>query len=96
MDVSGLLHLQGRIPRYSLDRGLGGPRAGLDAVVKRRIPSPSRDSSSLSSSPYSSEEKNFQLLQELEPRSSSPEHSAEKNYQRVSGLEPPIIHSVSQ
>jgi hypothetical protein len=31
-----------------------GARAGLDAVVKRKIPSPCRDSNPLSSSPYSS------------------------------------------
>jgi hypothetical protein len=28
-------------PLYPLDRSLGGPRSGLDAVVKRKIPAPS-------------------------------------------------------
>jgi hypothetical protein len=35
---------QGKSPWYPLDRRPGGPRAGLDAVVKRKIPSPCRDS----------------------------------------------------
>jgi hypothetical protein len=35
-----LLYSQGRSPWYPLDRRLGGPRAVLDAVVKRKIPSP--------------------------------------------------------
>jgi hypothetical protein len=33
-----------RAPRYPLDRRLGGSTASLDAVVKRRIPSPGRES----------------------------------------------------
>jgi hypothetical protein len=37
------LNRQGKSPWYPLDRGIGwGPRAGLDAVVKRKIPSPCR------------------------------------------------------
>jgi hypothetical protein len=35
------LYPQGKNPRYPLDRRLGGP---LEAVVKRKIPSPYRDS----------------------------------------------------
>jgi hypothetical protein len=37
------LYLQEKSPRYSLDRRLGGPQKLLDAVVKRNIPSPWRD-----------------------------------------------------
>jgi len=45
MEVSGQLNapaalLPEKEPRYPLDRRLGGPRVGLDAVVKRKIPSP--------------------------------------------------------
>jgi len=36
------LYPQGKSPWYSLDRV--GPRAILDAVVKRKIPSPRRES----------------------------------------------------
>jgi hypothetical protein len=38
------LYLQGKSPWYPLDRRLGGPRVVLDAVVKRKIPSPHRES----------------------------------------------------
>jgi len=34
-----LLYHQGKSPRYPLDRRLGGPRAGLDMVSVRKIPS---------------------------------------------------------
>jgi hypothetical protein len=49
MEVSGQLHApaalpQGKSPQYSLDRRLGGPRAVLDAAVKRKIRSPRRES----------------------------------------------------
>jgi hypothetical protein len=44
MEVSGQFHVpalypQGKSPCYPLDRRLVGPRAVLDAVVKRKIPS---------------------------------------------------------
>jgi hypothetical protein len=40
-----LLYPQGKSSCYPLDRGGWlGPRASLDAVVKRKIPSPCRDS----------------------------------------------------
>jgi hypothetical protein len=47
MEVSGQLHAwslysQGKSPWYPLDRRLGRPQAGLDAMVKRKIPSLSR------------------------------------------------------
>jgi hypothetical protein len=52
MEVSGQLHDSGLFtPR---EREIGdwvGYRAGLDAVVKRKIPSPCRDSNPRSSSP---------------------------------------------
>jgi hypothetical protein len=38
------LYPQEKSPWYPLDRRLGGPRAVLDAVVKRKIPSSSRES----------------------------------------------------
>jgi hypothetical protein len=38
------LYPQGKNPWYPLDRRLGGPRAVLDAVVKRKIPSPRLES----------------------------------------------------
>jgi hypothetical protein len=38
------LYPQGKNLWYPLDRRLGGPRAVLDAVVKRKIPSPRRES----------------------------------------------------
>jgi hypothetical protein len=38
------LYPQGKSPRYPLDRRLGGCTAVLDAVVKRKIPSPWRES----------------------------------------------------
>jgi hypothetical protein len=38
------LYPQGRSPRYQFDRRLGGPRAVLDAAVKRKIPSHRRES----------------------------------------------------
>jgi hypothetical protein len=49
MEVSGQLHAstalpQGKDPWYPLDRRLGGPRAVLDAMVKRKIPSSRRES----------------------------------------------------
>jgi hypothetical protein len=49
MEVSGQIHApdlypQGKSPSYPLDRKLGGPRAVLVAVVKRKIPSPRRES----------------------------------------------------
>jgi hypothetical protein len=40
-----------RVPGTHWVGGWVGPRAGLDAVVKRKIPSPYRDSNPLSSSP---------------------------------------------
>jgi len=48
MKVSGQLHTpaalpQGKSPWYPLDRRLGGPRTGLDVVVRRKIPSPYTD-----------------------------------------------------
>jgi hypothetical protein len=48
MELSGQLHVpaalpQGKSPWYPLDRRLGGPQS-LDAVVKRKIPSPRRES----------------------------------------------------
>jgi hypothetical protein len=39
------LYPQGKSPLYPLDRMLGGPRAVLDAVSERKIPSPCRESS---------------------------------------------------
>jgi hypothetical protein len=48
------LHPQGRTPRTHWLGGWVGPRAGLDAVMKREIPSPYRDSNLRSSSPYPS------------------------------------------
>jgi hypothetical protein len=49
-----LLYAQGKSPRYPLDRRLGGPRAVLDTVVKRKILSPAgnRTLEPRSSSPY--------------------------------------------
>jgi hypothetical protein len=49
MDVSDQLHAtaavpQGKNPWYPLDSRLGGPTAVLKAVVKRKIPSPRRES----------------------------------------------------
>jgi len=41
MEVSGQLHTPSVYPRYPLDRRLVDPRAGLDEVVRRKIPSPS-------------------------------------------------------
>jgi hypothetical protein len=38
------LYPQGKSPWYPLNRRLGGLRAVLDAVVKRKIPSPRRES----------------------------------------------------
>jgi hypothetical protein len=38
------LYPQGKSTWYPLDRRLDGPRAVLDAVVKRKIPSPRRES----------------------------------------------------
>jgi hypothetical protein len=38
------LYPEGKSPWYPLDRRLGGPRAVLDAVVKRKIPSSRRES----------------------------------------------------
>jgi hypothetical protein len=42
MEVSGQIHDPAALPqvkslRYSLDRGWVGPRAGLDAIEKRKI-----------------------------------------------------------
>jgi hypothetical protein len=45
------LYLQRKSPWYPVDRRLGGARTGLDAVVKRKIASPYRDSNPRSSSP---------------------------------------------
>jgi hypothetical protein len=39
-----MLYPRGKSLVYPLDRRLGGPRAVLDAVVKRKIPSPRRES----------------------------------------------------
>jgi hypothetical protein len=50
MEVSGQLHVPAALPPRERDPGthwIGervGPRAALDAVVKRKIPSPRRDS----------------------------------------------------
>jgi hypothetical protein len=49
MEVSGQIHapaalLQEKSPRTHLLEGRGGPRAGLDEVVKRKISFPSRES----------------------------------------------------
>jgi hypothetical protein len=49
MEVSGQLHAPvhlppGKIPWYPLDRRLVAPQSRLDAVVKRKIPSPLRES----------------------------------------------------
>jgi hypothetical protein len=45
MEVSGQLHApvalpQGKIPWYPLNRRIVGSKAVLDAVVKKKIPSP--------------------------------------------------------
>jgi len=45
------LYDDGKSPRYSIIGSWGGLRAGLDAVVKRKIPSPCGDSNPQSSSP---------------------------------------------
>jgi hypothetical protein len=37
------LYRQGKSPWYPLNRRLSGPRAVLDAVVKRKFPSPRRE-----------------------------------------------------
>jgi hypothetical protein len=42
MEVKGQLHAPAALP--PLETRLGGPTAVLDAVVKRKIPSPCRDS----------------------------------------------------
>jgi hypothetical protein len=49
MDASGQLHVPaalppGKDPSYPLVGGWVGPKAVLDAVVKRKIPSPRRES----------------------------------------------------
>jgi hypothetical protein len=49
MEVGGQLRAlaalpSGKEPQYPLDRGLVDPRAILDAVVKRKIPSPWQES----------------------------------------------------
>jgi len=49
MEVSGQLHAppiypQGKSPWYPLDRRWVGSRAVLDVVVRRKIPSPLRES----------------------------------------------------
>jgi hypothetical protein len=44
MEVSGQLYPQGKSPWYPLDRRLGGLQSVLNAVVKRKIPSPRRKS----------------------------------------------------
>jgi hypothetical protein len=49
MEVSGHLHAPaalppGKNPQYPLDRRLGGSRASIDEVAKRKIPSPCRES----------------------------------------------------
>jgi hypothetical protein len=56
MEVSGQFTLRPLYPRVKAlyvywIRGWVDPSAGLDAVVKRKIPSPCRDSNPLSSSP---------------------------------------------
>jgi len=55
MEVSGKLHALAALhpekePGYPLDRRLVNPRADLDAVVRRKIPIPYRDSIPQSSS----------------------------------------------
>jgi hypothetical protein len=45
------LYPQEKSPWYPVDRRLGGPRTGVDAVVKRKIPNPFRVSNVRSSSP---------------------------------------------
>jgi hypothetical protein len=52
MEVSGQftsqsLYPQGKNPWYPMARRLGGPQAGLDMVVKRKISSPFWDLNSL-------------------------------------------------
>jgi len=49
-----LLYPQGKSPLCPLVRRLAGPRAGWDAVMKRKIPRPCRFSNPRSSSPQSS------------------------------------------
>jgi hypothetical protein len=49
--VSGQLHAQGRDPGIHWTGGWVGPRAGVDMVVKIKIPSPWWDSNTRSSSP---------------------------------------------
>jgi hypothetical protein len=50
MGVSGQRHApaalypRGKDPQYPLDRSLGGPRAGLDAGARIKIPCPCRGS----------------------------------------------------
>jgi hypothetical protein len=44
MDVSGQFDPQGKSPWYPLAGRLCGPQSLLDAVVKRKVPSPSRES----------------------------------------------------
>jgi len=56
MDVDGQVHVPtaltpGKVPGTHWIGGWVGPRAGLDAVVRRKIPSPYRDSNPQSSSP---------------------------------------------
>jgi len=57
MEVSGQIHapvtfiLKERAPHTHWIGGHVGSRAGLDTVVKRKIPSPCRDSDPRSSSP---------------------------------------------
>jgi hypothetical protein len=40
MEVSVQLHTRGRSPGIPRFRELGGPRARMDAVAKRKIPTP--------------------------------------------------------
>jgi len=44
MEASNKLHAPVALPRYPLDWKLSGPRAGLDAVAKRRISAICRES----------------------------------------------------
>jgi hypothetical protein len=57
MEVIGQLHAPAALPPKERDprthwiAGWVGPRAGLDAVVKRKLPSPCQDSNPQSSNP---------------------------------------------
>jgi hypothetical protein len=60
MEASGQFHVPAALPPEKeplVTHWIGGwvgPRAGLDAVMKRKIPNPCRDLNTRSSSPYPS------------------------------------------